>query len=192
MTVTRRDDIEEIIIQALRHPERRNIIDILGTSMDGVSYSEILGEIGLNTGKMNYHLKLLEGVIERDKNRRYTLTPIGKKAFMILNSMTEDLENGYEDYLSKARQSQGKGIIKIANIWFILLAMLSISAVAGVWIFINTEVGSGGLPSSSIIYVGGLILLTVFGLHFVRGWVKREAESVQELFNRISGRLNKR
>ena len=97
MTVTRRDDIEEIIIQALSHPERRNIIDILGTSMDGVSYSEILGEIGLNTGKMNYYLKLLEGVIERDKNRRYTLTPIGKKAFMILNSMTEDLENGYED-----------------------------------------------------------------------------------------------
>jgi predicted transcriptional regulator len=192
MTATRRDDVEEIIIQALSHPERRNIIEILGTSMDGVSYSEILGEIGLNTGKMNYHLKLLEGVIERDKNRRYTLTPIGKKAFMILNSMTEDLENGYESYLNKARQSQGKGIIKIANIWFILLAVLSISAVAGVWMFINTGVGAGSLPSSSMIYVGGLILLTVFGLYFVRGWVKREAESVQELFNRIIGRLNKR
>jgi hypothetical protein len=49
---------------------------------------------------MNYHLKPLEGIIERDKNRLYKLTPIGKKTFMILNSMTEDLENGYEDYLS--------------------------------------------------------------------------------------------
>ena len=53
MTVTRRDDVEEIIVQALGNRERRNIIEILGTSVDGVTYSEILGEIGLNTGKMN-------------------------------------------------------------------------------------------------------------------------------------------
>ena len=192
MTVTRRDDIEEIIIQALGHPERRNIIEILGTSMDGVSYSEILGEIGLNTGKMNYHLKLLEGIVERDKNRRYTLTPIGKKAFMILNSITEDLENGYEEYLSKAKHSQGKGIIKIANIWFIIFALLSISAVAGVWFFINTWAGSGGLPSSYMIYFYGLVSLTLLSLYFIRNWTQKNAESVQEMFNRIMGKLNKR
>ena len=93
MKVTGRDDIEEIILQALNHPERRNIIEILGTSPEGASYSSILGEIGLNTGKMNYHLRLLEGLIERDKNRLYTLTPIGKKAFMVLNSISEDLED---------------------------------------------------------------------------------------------------
>ena len=67
MTVTRRYDVEEIFVQALGNRERRNIIEILGTSIDGVTYSEILGEIGLNTGKMNYHLKLLEGVVQRDK-----------------------------------------------------------------------------------------------------------------------------
>ena len=110
--VTRRDEIEEIIVQALGHPERRNIIEIIGTSKENVSYSEILGEIGLNTGKMNYHLKLLEGVIERDKNRRYTLTPIGKKAFIILNSMTTDLENGYEEYLGKVKLNQNSGIMR--------------------------------------------------------------------------------
>ena len=81
LTVTRRDEVEEIIIQALGHPERGNIIEIIGASKENVSYSEILGEIGLNTGIMNYHLKLLEGVVEHDKNRRYTLTSIGKKSF---------------------------------------------------------------------------------------------------------------
>jgi predicted transcriptional regulator len=192
VTVTRRDDIEEIITQALSHPERRNIIEILGTSMDGVSYSEILGEIGLNTGKMNYHLKLLEGIIERNKNRRYTLTPLGKKAFMILNSMTEDLENGYEDYLSKARHSQGTGILKVANIQFILIALLSLSAVAGVWMFVDMEIRSGAMTSSSMTYVYGLVFLTLIGLYFIRGWIQKRAESVQELFNRIIGKLNKR
>ena len=192
MTVTRRNDIEDIIIQALGHPERRNIIEILGTSAEGVSYSEILGEIGLNTGKMNYHLKLLEGVIERDNNRRYRLTPIGKKAFMILNSMTEDLENGYEEYLGKARQSQGTEILKIANIWFIVFSLLSISAVAGVWFFIKFEASPGGLPSSYMMYFYGFVVLLLLGLYFLRKWSHKQAESVQELFNRIIGKLNKR
>jgi predicted transcriptional regulator len=176
----------------LGNSERRNIIEILGTSIEGVTYSELLGEIGLNTGKMNYHLKLLEGVIERDNNRRYRLTPIGRKAFVILNSMTEDLENGYEEYLGKARQSQGTGVLKIANIWFMIFALLSISAVAGIWFFIKFEASHGGLPSSSMIYFSGLVLLVLLGLYFVRKWSNRHAESVQELFNRIIGKLNKR
>ncbi|MFC1802694.1 winged helix-turn-helix domain-containing protein [Thermoproteota archaeon] len=192
MTVTRRDDVEEIIVQALGNSERRNIIEILGTSIDGVTYSEILGEIGLNTGKMNYHLKLLEGIIERDKNRRYMLTPIGRKAFVILTSMTEDLENGYEEYLGKARQGQGTGILKIANIWFMVFALLSISAVAGVWFFIKFSEGPGGLPPSYMIYFYGLVLLMLPGLYFIRKWSHKHAESVQELFNKIIGKLNKR
>ena len=192
MTATRRNDIEDVIIQALSHPERRNIIEILGTSMEGVSYSEILAEIGLNTGKMNYHLKLLEGIIERDKNRRYTLTPLGKKAFMILNSITEELENGYEDYLSKARQSQGSGVVRFANIWFILLALLSLSAVAGVWVFVDMEISAGTMPSSFMFYVYGLAVIILLCLYFVRGWVQKQAESAQELFNRIIGKINKR
>jgi hypothetical protein len=192
VTVTRRDDIEDIILQALNHPERRNIIEILGTSPEGVSYSNLLGEIGLNTGKMNYHLKLLEGVIERDKNRLYTLTPLGKKAFMVLNSISEDLENGYEAYLSKARHSKGTGIIRLANFWFWLVVLLSVSALAGLWLFVDTSIGSSGMSSSSMIYVYIAGLVTLVCLYFVRGWVQRNAESVQELFNRIIGRLNKR
>lgn len=192
MTVTRRDDVEEIIVQALGNRERRNIIEILGASIDGVTYSEILGEIGLNTGKMNYHLKLLEGVVQRDQNRRYTLTPIGRKAFMILNTMTEDLENGYEEYLSKARTSQGAGIMGVVKLWFSLVALLSFSALAGVWVFVNSAIGSGAMSSSSIFYVYGLVLLTLIGLYFGWGWVQKHTEPVQELVNRIMGKLNKR
>jgi len=192
MTVTRRDDVEEIILQALNHPKRRNIIEILGTSHEGVSYSDILGEIGLNTGKMNYHIRLLEGVIERDKNRRYRLTPLGKKAFMVLNSISEDLENGYEVYLSKARHGQGTGIIRLANLWFYLVVLLSVSALAGLWVYVDIGVSSGSVSSSSMVYVYVAGLLTLGCLYFVREWVRRNAESVQELFNRIIGRLNKR
>ncbi|MHA2392899.1 MAG: winged helix-turn-helix domain-containing protein [Promethearchaeota archaeon] len=192
MTVTRRDEIEEIIIQALGHPERRNIIEILGTSKENVSYSEILGEIGLNTGKMNYHLKLLEGVIERDKNRRYSLTPIGKKAFVILNSMTTDLENGYEDYLGKVKLSHNSGILRLANIWYAVIALLSLSAVAGLWVFVDTAIRVGEFSSSSMLIVYGLLAITILGLFFLRGWVRKQAESVQDFVDKIMGKLTKR
>lgn len=192
MTVTRRDEVEDIIIQALGHSERRNIIDVLGTSTEGVPYSEILGEIGLNTGKMNYHLKLLEGVIERDKNRLYILTPLGRKAFIILNSMTEDLENGYEEYLGKARLSRSTGVLKTINVTFVLLALTSVSVVAAAWVFIDSEIAAGRMPPSSMSYVYGATLIALLGLFIVRSWVSKRADKSQELIDRIIGRLNRR
>ena len=48
----RREEIEEIIIQGLSHQECRNILEIMSLAEDGASYSAILGELGLNTGRM--------------------------------------------------------------------------------------------------------------------------------------------
>ena len=141
---------------------------------------------------MNYHLRLLEGVIERDKNRRYTLTPIGKKAFMILNSMTTNLENGYEEYLRKVNLRQNSGILKLANIWYAVFALLSLSAVAGLWFYVDTAIGIGELSSFSMFYVYGVIVITILGLFFMRGWVRRGAESVQDFVDKLTGKLNKR
>lgn len=105
----RKDEIEDIIIQGLGNQERRNILKIISLADGGTSYSEILGELGLNTGRMNYHLRHLEGLVVRNGDRRYHLTPIGKKALSVLHSMTENLENGYEEYLYRARAAQGSG-----------------------------------------------------------------------------------
>jgi DNA-binding IclR family transcriptional regulator len=72
---SRREDVEELIIQGLGHRERRNILKIISVAPQGAVYSDILGELGLNTGRMNYHLKQLEGLVERNGDRRYHLTP---------------------------------------------------------------------------------------------------------------------
>ncbi len=52
-----REEVEDVIILALGHRERRNILKIVHSTENGASYSEILGEPGLNTGRMNYHLR---------------------------------------------------------------------------------------------------------------------------------------
>ena len=43
-------EIEDVIMQALTHRERRNILKIIDHSDSGVVYSGILGETGLSTG----------------------------------------------------------------------------------------------------------------------------------------------
>ncbi len=77
MTARLAKEAEEIILQGIGHEERRNILKIIGSSPEGVIYSEILNELQLNTGKLNYHLKLLEGLIERDNDRHYRLSKLG-------------------------------------------------------------------------------------------------------------------
>jgi predicted transcriptional regulator len=104
------EDVEGIIIQALNHVERRNILKIINVQETGATYSEILGELGIPTGTLNYHLKQLEGLIERDKERRYRLTPLGERSLSVLFSMTEGIGKDYESYLQAARVSQSGGI----------------------------------------------------------------------------------
>jgi predicted transcriptional regulator len=99
-------DIEEAIFQGLNNKERRTIVKIIKLAKDGAIYSDILGETGLNSGSLNYHLRQLEGLISKNTQGRYILTPLGEKALRALYSMSEHLENGYEEYLKKAKKTQ--------------------------------------------------------------------------------------
>ncbi|MEM2088476.1 MAG: helix-turn-helix domain-containing protein [Thermoproteota archaeon] len=79
--------IEEAIIQALAHKARRNVLKIVRSSEGGVSYTELLNELGLPTGKLNYHLRQLEGLVEKTNEKKYVLTPFGEKAMSLLDSI---------------------------------------------------------------------------------------------------------
>ena len=56
-------EIESVIFDALAHPARRDILRLISFGADGASYTEILGELGLSTGRLNYHLKQLDRII---------------------------------------------------------------------------------------------------------------------------------
>lgn len=185
--------VEDIIIQGISHKERRNILKIISLTPKGAIYSDILGELGLNTGSMNYHLRQLEGLVERNGDRRYHLTPIGKKALAVLGSMTDDLENGYEEYLTAAISPRGEGFVIWAGRWFGLLVFGTFSALAGLFSFIHIGVTAGNFPNVWYYYFAAIILLVVILLAWMRGWVRREAERVQggweSLLDRLIGRL---
>jgi DNA-binding MarR family transcriptional regulator len=188
---SRREDVEELIIQGLGHRERRNILKIISVAPQGASYSDILGELGLNTGKMNYHMKQLEGLIERNGDRRYHLTPIGKRALTVLGSMTDDLENGYEDYLQNVRPPRGEGFVTWANRWFGLVVIGTFSAFLGLVAFVWFG-AKGNFTEVQYYYLAVIAFVLIALLLWLRGWVKREAERVQggweSLLDRLMGR----
>lgn len=74
------------IYEVLNHPTRRLIIKILherGTC----SFTELMKEIGENTGSLSFHLDKLKGVISQAETKKYFLNPIGEKSYFALQEM---------------------------------------------------------------------------------------------------------
>ena len=106
MGKTRREEIEDAVIQAIGHRERRNILKIINASPNGSTYSEILGETDLNTGHLNYHLRGLEGLVERNEYRQYRLTSLGYKALHLLSVIGEQINDEDMPYINAAVATQ--------------------------------------------------------------------------------------
>jgi predicted transcriptional regulator len=130
------DEIEDVIMQALTHRERRNILKIIDHSNGGVVYSGILGETGLSTGRLNYHLKELEGFIEKDEERRYQLTSLGKKAIRLMRGIQEDIDESYEGYVSVAKASRRTFINRnLDRAFYVIAALMLIGPLITVWLY---------------------------------------------------------
>ena len=178
-------EAEEIVLQGIGHEERRNILKIIGSAQDGVIYSDILNELQLNTGKLNYHLKLLEGLIERDNDRHYKLTKLGMKSVAILNSITEDLDDEEIKLVSTAKTRKDDLFTGVVNLWSNLMLFFSFTAVLGLvaFIYFNVEAGYSD-PSTYIWLILPAILLVAE--YFWLEKVKKEApEKMVEFLSKL-------
>lgn len=161
------EDVEEVIIQALSHSERRNILKIINVQENGALYSDILGELGIPTGTLNYHLKQLEGLIERDEDRRYHLTPLGEQSLRLLFSIREGLGRNYETYLRAARHSQKRSIHPTVSI-LIIIGIIFDSLFLFIWGYVGYMTITEGGPTFVLMVIG---VLTVLGLIILAGLI---------------------
>jgi DNA-binding transcriptional ArsR family regulator len=131
-----KEQIENIVFQALSHPIRRTILKIIASRSDGVPYTELVIELSLSTGKLNYHLEQLGGLIGKNNKRYYVLTPFGKKALNQLNLITQELSSEDEKYIRIAEASQKSSLqpalklFLIVNMVASLMLLLVLSTVA--------------------------------------------------------------
>ena len=181
-------EIEELILQGIGHEERRNILKIISSAPEGVIYSEILHELRLNTGKLNYHLKLLEGLIERDDQRHYHLSTLGKKAVSTLDNMTEDLDEEELIRVSEVKTSQDEFVNGIINMWSRLFLLGSISVFFGFVMFIYTSIRAGLATETAYIWLiipGGLLVALYFWLEKIRREAPEKIINFLHRFNLI-------
>jgi DNA-binding transcriptional ArsR family regulator len=169
-----REDVEEVVLSALGHRERRRILEVVGSSPDGVLYSDILHELGMNTGKLNYHLKLLEGVIERDESRRYRLSALGERAMRLLGGLTEDLDEESVRRFSSVRASQDEFVEGVVGWYFNFVIVGTFTFFLGVvslfWL------GMGRTFDPGVVYaVVGVSAVCFVGLTWWLLRVRREA-----------------
>jgi predicted transcriptional regulator len=68
---------------------RRNILQVLAEK-ETLGYTEIMALLQIkNTGRLNYHLKALSGLVSKDDHGRYHLTEKGKLAVNLLRTFPE-------------------------------------------------------------------------------------------------------
>jgi hypothetical protein len=169
------NEAEEIILQAISHSERRGIIRIIGANQEGVTYSSILGETGLNTGHLNYHLRSLDGLIVKSDDKLYCLSPLGFKALEMLNGLIVEIDSEAIQYVKTVKSSQdgsihpfikgliyisivGIGMVFLASL-FLLIRSRSISE-----IFISVGMGA---------FTGTILWVLVNALRTVPEFVRR-------------------
>ena len=88
----------ESLIEVLKNPIRRKIVLFL-SSKESVSYVDLMNAVEIkNTGKFNYHLKVLGDLIEKDEDGKYGLSEKGLSAVQFLQKFdnAESVEPVFE------------------------------------------------------------------------------------------------
>jgi DNA-binding transcriptional ArsR family regulator len=177
-----RDEVEEVVFQALASTERREILRIIRTREGGATYSEILGELALTTGNLNYHLKQLEGLMEKDEERRYRLTPLGERAISVLRGV--DVPENLGDYISAARVSQALSIHPLVS-RLLMGAAVFTCFILLVWGYIAYIAVTEGAP---VFVYAVLAFLLAAGLLLLVGLI-RAMRTAPEYVKRLERRL---
>jgi uncharacterized RDD family membrane protein YckC len=76
-------DTEDRFFEALSNPIRREIIVLLYDRIE-LTYTDLLAYLGISSGLLNFHLKKLDGLIEKTPDNTYKLTSLGRLAYELI------------------------------------------------------------------------------------------------------------
>ena len=185
-TQTINEEIENVLFQVLAHPMRRTVLKIVSSSQNGVTYTELITELGLPTGKLNYHLEQLEGLIEKKDERHYILTPFGLKAVNQLNLIKHEAEPSDERYVKTAAKAQ-KTSLQPALKSFLLIGAAFSALFIAIWGYIGYIAITEGAP---VIVYGILPVLIALGVGLLGTLIyafKKAPEWIRRLEHRFVG-----
>ncbi|MCX6653698.1 MAG: winged helix-turn-helix domain-containing protein [Candidatus Bathyarchaeota archaeon] len=106
------DDTYSTIFTALKHPIRRKILRRLQSSR--ATYTELLNELTIENGLLNYHLESIRELVTKMEDGRYALNEFGRAGVQLLQRVEEPVTHATS--LTSSRQSLLLRILSIAII----------------------------------------------------------------------------
>lgn len=86
------------IYEVLNHPIRRQILHLIYSNIE-LSYSDLIKELDILDGTLNFHLKKLEYFLKHSTNGNYMLSSDGQSAIEIMNLI--DKKNSSDNNIKK-------------------------------------------------------------------------------------------
>lgn len=76
------------ILSVLSHPLRREILLYL-SEKEECSFTDLTNALGVDTGKLSFHIRNLEAFLERTPTGKYRLSKVGKNAITLIKDLEE-------------------------------------------------------------------------------------------------------
>lgn len=83
-------DLDNELYEVLNHETRRNLIEILHENIE-MTYSEILKELKISDGLLNFHLRKMKNIIQVTNTGSYLISDYGKIAYKIIRNIRNEL-----------------------------------------------------------------------------------------------------
>ncbi len=112
------DDTYSTIFTALKHPIRRKILRRLQSSP--ATYTELLNQLTIENGLLNYHLESIRELITKMEDGRYTLNEFGRAGVQLLQRVEEPI--AINATVSSSRQGQ---LLKMLSVAVIIILSFS-------------------------------------------------------------------
>jgi len=122
------EDTYSTIFTALKHPIRRRILRMLGQSP--VTYTDILNQLNIDNGLLNYHLDNMKELITKDKEGKYVLSEFGKAALSLTTKVEEPVSK-------QGDRIFGLNIIQIKSV--LTLLIICVGALAVLYVDLNNR-----------------------------------------------------
>lgn len=183
---------EEVLLNALNHEIRREILKLLKEGKK--SYTQLLNFFTVPTGKLNYHLRLLEGLIEKDTDNLYQLTAFGHRAWEILEKFRTEISEKERPLLRQAylsQKSEQESFLKLMFVSRMNFKFYMLLIIGALIILVGAYYLSIGGDSPLVIgeFILGIVIM-IAGVYWLRKVRKTAPEFISKM-DRVLSHLDK-
>lgn len=116
-------ELDKELYEVLNHETRRNLIEILHENIE-MTYSEVLKELEISDGLLNFHLRKMKNIIKTTETGSYIISDYGKIAYKIIKNIRIELKYSKKMKPQKIKPDLTKKMISKRILAFLLDGIL--------------------------------------------------------------------